>query len=243
MILRSVIRAVMRFGRPREVAAARERFRSVALAPFGYRMAWLAVRTEDHARLAGILGLESGQPVGWNEGLAAIYAEERPMRVLVSRPLESWCFVVGLALPYPAGPRFVDRCTPLLETLAGVFPDVQLYLTLPEFDLYAWARYRDGKLVRAYAAGDEGGIWSKGEVTIEEVAAGLEPGSGIDEDRVIALAARWSLDPTALEGPAQRPALVSLLRAPTRWRLAVAATPGRPKPGQKVQRPVLRPVA
>ena len=129
---------------------------------------------------------------------------------------------MGLSLPHPVGRGFVDKSTPLLVDLGGRFAEVQYFFSYPPIDFYAWARVRDGRLVRAFAVTDEGIVWNKGRTSKEERGLGLklfelrgvqgrkgDAGGELilhpTEDHVMRLAHRWSLDPTTLDaelGPA-----------------------------------------
>lgn len=204
---------------------------------FGYQMAWLAIRTRDTAAVVEALGLDAPQPCNWNSGLGTVYdARLGQNHVFVSPPVNGWTFVVGLPLPQPMGRSFADKATPLLVDLGGRFVEVQFFIAFPPVDLFAWARLIDGRLVRAFAIGDEGIIWSKGKTTKEERALGLklfelrgvrdrrgDAGGPLilhpTEDHVMQVARKWSLDPTKL-GPKSGPEGMGLIaRAPIRWRV------------------------
>ncbi len=216
-------------------------------AAFGYDMAWLAVRTRDTAAVVSALALEDPQPCNWNSGIGTVYAPDLgENHIYVSPPVNGWTFVVGLPLPHPTTAAFVDKCTPLLVTLGGRFVEVQYYFCYPPIDMFAWARLVDGRLLRAFAAGDEGVIWNKGKTTREEKALGLKlfelrgvrgrrgdaGGEMIlhpTEDHVMRLASRWSLDPTRLNAGSAPPATGFIARPPAAWRperlRAAARTP------------------
>ena len=123
----------------------------------------------------------------------------------------------------------------MLLDLSGSFPDAQYYVCFPALDLFAWARVVDGKLVRAFAIGDEGVIWNKGRPTKEERGLGLRVGEvrGMKgrksdvgppipiyptEAQVMHLASCWSLDPTSLTGSKADPGIGYVCTAPQRWR-------------------------
>ncbi len=205
--------------------------------PFGFRMAWLAVRSRDTQRVVEQLGLTDTQSCNWNAGIGTVYdARLGETHVFVSPPVNGWTFVVGLPLPQPTGRAFVDKLTPLLVGLGGHFVEVQYFMAYPPVDYFAWARMIDGRLVRAFAVGDEGVIWSKGKTTKEERALGLklfelrgvrdrrgDAGGPLilhpTEHHVMQVARKWSLDPTGL-GPAAAPAGLGLVaRAPASWRM------------------------
>jgi mRNA degradation ribonuclease J1/J2 len=96
-------------------------------------------------------------------------------------------------------------------------------------------RVKDGRLVRAFAATDEGIVWNKGRATKEERGLGLklfelrgvrerkgDAGGELilhpTEDHVMRLASRWSIDPTTLYEAHAEPALGYVALAPSSWR-------------------------
>lgn len=183
---------------------------------FGCAMSWLAIRSDDAETVIEAMRLEGAAPCNWNSGVGAVYDDWLGVaRIFVSPPVDGWTFVVGLPLPHPLGSGFVDKCTPLLVELGGRFDEVQYYFSYPPIDYYAWARVKDGRLVRAFAVSDEGIIWNKGRPSKEERALGLklfelrgvrgrkgDAGGELilhpTEDHVMRLAHRWSIDPTTL---------------------------------------------
>lgn len=202
--------------------------------PFGYKMAWLAVRTEDGEGLAAQMGLVGGIPANWNSGIGTVYDDELGgSYVYITPPVEGWTFVVGLGLPYPVGPAFVDKLTPLLITLGG-YADVQYYFTYPLIDFFAWARMKDGRLVRAFAVNDEGVVWNKGRITKEERALGLrlfelrgvrerhgDAGGELvlypTESHVLQIAKGWGIDPICLEEMPASAGRGFVARVPSAW--------------------------
>lgn len=204
---------------------------------FGYRMAWFAIRTRDPLAVIEELGLVGPEPCNWSSGLGTVYDRGLGDRhVFVSPAVNGWTFVVGLSLPHPVGRSFIDKCTPVLVSLGGRFAEVQYFFTFPPIDFFAWARVLDGRLVRAFAVGDEGVIWSKGRTTREERALGLslfelrgvrgrrgDAGGEIilhpTEEHVMRLAHRWSLDPTRLGLQSDAtPGTGYIALAPASWR-------------------------
>jgi hypothetical protein len=204
-------------------------------AAFGYRMAWLAIRTRDTQRVLRALGLEAAEPSGWQTGIGIIYDRRHgENRLFVSPPVNGWTFVVGHALPHPVGRGFVDKCTPLLLALGKEFIEVQYFFTFPPIDHHAWARVVDGRIVRAFAINDEGIFWNKGRPTKEEKTLGLklfelrgvrgrkgDAGGELilypTEEHVMRLAGRWSLDPTQLDKSGAAPAVGYCAWAPASW--------------------------
>ncbi len=205
-------------------------------AAFGYGMAWLAIRTRDTAAVVDALGLQEATPCNWDAGIGTVYdARLGDSHVYVTPPVSGWTFAVGLTLPFPAGRAFADKCTPLLVGLGGRFIEIQYFFSYPPIDVFAWARVIDGRLVRAFAVGDEGIVWNKGKPTKEERSLGLKlfelrgvrgrhgdaGGEMIlhpTEDHVMRLSQRWSLDPTKLAADSAQPALGIIGKAPYAWR-------------------------
>lgn len=204
--------------------------------PFGYKMSWLALQTEDAAKVVEVLGLGDVIRCNWQSGIGTVYdAELGQARVFVTPPVQGWTFVIGLPLPHPVGRGFADKCTLFLTDLGRHFPDVQYYFTYPLIDVFAWVRIRDGRLVRAFAIGDEGILWNKGRTTREEKALGLKlfelrgvkarkgdaGGEMIlypTEDHVMRVAKGWSMDPTAIGAVPAKAALGYVAQSPITWR-------------------------
>ncbi len=203
--------------------------------PFGYATAWLAIRTADTIRVLEALDLTEPVRASWKGGIAATYDEATAdTHVFVAPPVAGWTFVIGLTLPQPAGIAYYDRAGQLLEALASEFPDVQYYFNYPLLDLYGWARWKDGRLLRAFAMGGEGVLWNSGKLTEGEKQVGLrlppagksasksawqETHSYPSEELVVRLAGEWSFDPTAIDKRDAVAGLGYLGRAPGVWRL------------------------
>ena len=203
---------------------------------FGYRMAWLAIKTEATDEVIAALELTDTQAANWNCGIGTIYAADlSDTYVFVTPPVKGWTFVVGVPLPHPVGRSFVDKLTPLLGALSSQFKDVQYFAAFPVIDFFAWARLERGKLTRAFAIGDDGVIWDRGRLTREEKALGLklfdlrgikgrsgDAGGAIilhpTEPQVLTLARAWSLDPATLDAVDGGPATGFIARAPSHWR-------------------------
>ena len=203
---------------------------------FGCDMAWLAIRSDKPAAVIEALRLDDAKSCNWNSGIGAVYDDWLgATHVFVSPPVRGWTFVVGLPLPHPVGRGFVDKCTPLLVDLGGRFQEVQYFFSYPPIDYYAWARVKDGRLVRAFAVTDEGIVWNKGRPSKEERGLGLklfelrgvrerkgDAGGELilhpTEDHVMRLASRWSIDPTTLSEHQAPAALGMIALAPEGWR-------------------------
>ncbi|MBU2581916.1 MAG: hypothetical protein KJ622_09380 [Alphaproteobacteria bacterium] len=203
--------------------------------PFGYKMAWLAVRTDDGEELARAIGLSNFMAANWNSGIGTVYDDALGgSYVYITPTIDGWTFVVGLGLPHPVGVAFIDKLTPLLISLGGKYTEVQYFFTYPLIDFFAWARMKDGKLVRAFAVNDEGVVWNKGRISKEERALGLrlfelrgvrgrsgDAGGELvlypTEDHVLQIANGWGIDPTRLEETGSGEGRGFIAKVPTAW--------------------------
>jgi hypothetical protein len=188
---------------------------------FGYKICWLAVRTENGAAVGDALGLFDRRPTNWETGIAAAYAydlesEGAGVPVFITPPVDGWTLAVGWNLPFPAeaGNKMTveagRRFQRLFSILASRFDEVQFFGTHRVSGCYAWARARHGGIERVYSFMDDG-IVSEGFPTSEELALGFHrnPNAAGDywdlsdfipsEADVIALARAWSIDPTTLD--------------------------------------------
>ncbi|MEZ5899882.1 MAG: hypothetical protein R3D51_10355 [Hyphomicrobiaceae bacterium] len=205
--------------------------------PFGPAMAWIAVRTDDFEGVAETLELEVLVAANWDAGVGTIYdASLSDDHIFLSPSVNGWTFVAGVPLPLPAGRAFVDKLTPLLQQLGERFRDVQYFAAFPDVDFYAWARIERGRIVRAFAVGEEGVIWDRGRQSPQERALGLklyevrgirerkgDAGAAIilhpTQEQVLRLACGWSLDPSMLDKINNVPAAIgAVARAPASWR-------------------------
>lgn len=169
--------------------------------PFGYKTAWLAVQTKDSAALAALLG-DHQVRANWTTGLP--YAMEVEGAWFVSPPLDDWTLGIGDgAFSYACAEGF-----DALRELAAHFPAMQFFASHRVSDGYSWARFENGKCLRAYCfLGDRGEVvWDEGNLTQEECALGFDalPRLGEEwseetrfptEEDVVNLAAAWSIDP------------------------------------------------
>lgn len=183
---------------------------------FGYKTAWLAVAGAEPDTVASALQLRDPQPANWETGLA--YGMQG-RGLFVSPRVADWVFVVGTQLPDLRDSRTETDGRRLLRRLGEELPSVCYFGSHRVTSYYAWARVRAGKLERAYAyLGDRGEtLCDQGRQTPEERElafnffadeAPTTEGDAYwertdlrfpDEDDVIAIAERWSLDPTTLE--------------------------------------------
>ena len=185
---------------------------------FGYKNAWLAIKTDDPAKIAETLKLHDLQPANWRTGLNTSY-ERYDTHVFITPPVGDWVFVVGIALPDIGDSQRPDRCTPVLKELGTIYDSVFFFGTHRVVGFHVWARVDHGRVTRAYTYLGEQGVtlWDKGEKTQEEGDLRFnffadEPPKGEgeeywerdelsfpDEEDVIKIAEAWTMNPLSLD--------------------------------------------
>ncbi|MEY2466638.1 MAG: hypothetical protein QOD03_1159 [Verrucomicrobiota bacterium] len=167
---------------------------------------WLAIRSRNVTAVQEALGLHNPQPCSWAEGLS----ENR--KLFIAPPVNGWILILGSGLPDPD--EDVDSCFHFLLNLTRKLGHVQFFSANRVLGHHAWVRAEGGHIARAYAwAGKT--LWNQGTPTRAERDLGLhcfqyfetpdEPmfngaeASFINSEKVPLLAARWSLDPTAID--------------------------------------------
>ncbi|NBV20766.1 MAG: hypothetical protein EBS05_02055 [Proteobacteria bacterium] len=170
---------------------------------------WIAIRTTEPRAVQKALKLANATICTWAEGLA----EARDRRIFITPPIGEWVLVVGPGLPDPGDD--VDACFHLLTKLSRELGLVQFFCLNRALGHHAWARLDAGEVLRAYAwAGHV--VWHQGSPSPAELGLDLrcfeyletvEPAWGQTHDPILQnldrlpmLAARWSVDPTSLDG-------------------------------------------
>jgi hypothetical protein len=184
-----------------EVARA---FRALVFEP---PRTWLAIRGHDPQTVQRALGLHNPKPCSWEGGLSHVHDH----KLFISPPVSGWVLVVGHGLPDPADD--VDECYRFVVNLSRRVGQVQFYGVHRVVNHHCWVKAEHGSILRAYAwAGRT--LWNQGDLTAAEADLGLHcfdycegEISGIaasescrsNTDKVLLLAARWSVDPTAID--------------------------------------------
>jgi len=169
---------------------------------------WIAIRTTEPRAVQKALRLANPTICTWAEGMA----EARDRRLFITPPIGEWVLVVGPGLPDPGDD--VDECYHLLVGLSRKLGLVQFFSLNRALGHHAWARLDSGEVLRAYAwAGHV--AWNQGPPSPAELGLGMccyeyfepvEKAWGETHDPVLQnlerlpmLAARWSVDPAALD--------------------------------------------
>jgi len=168
--------------------------------------AWLAIRSRNLKAVQSALALNNPKPCTWIEGIV------REQKLFIAPPVNGWILVVGSGLPDPA--EDVDACFRFLLGLSHKLGHVQFFSANRVLGHHAWARVEAGRVVRAYAwAGKT--HWNQGIKTRAELQLGLKcfhyleapertqygqtDVIALNTEKVPLLAARWSLDPAAID--------------------------------------------
>jgi len=184
---------------------------------FGYKIAWLAIRTENTQAAADALGMTGVRGASWAEGVTAAYdARQEPRAVVfLTPPVDGWTLAV-----LGGGDLFDDDGTGGgaldLAALSRRFGEAQKFSTHRVVEHHEWQRWAGGLPVRRYCSTD-----CSGDVRFDEGdparAEGNLPHAAdlgtdnwedfdlADESTVMAVAAEWSIDPTTLEERADLP--------------------------------------
>jgi hypothetical protein len=186
-------------GLPRE-----RRFQHIFPAP----SRWLAIKSSHPHVVQAALGLHKPTPCSWEEGLTVAHEQ----KLFISPPLAGWILVMGSRLPEPADD--VDRCFRFILELSRKLGHVQFFSTNRAVNHHAWVQAHYGQVQRAYAwAGKT--LWNQGRVTQAEIDLRLKcfdyaeatprihfahsDPAFLNTERVPLLAARWSVDPNAID--------------------------------------------
>ncbi|HEU5396746.1 MAG TPA: hypothetical protein VFV81_06240 [Verrucomicrobiae bacterium] len=161
---------------------------------------WIAIRSAEPEQVRMALDLQHLTPCSWSEGMAGEH------QFFISPRVNGWVIVTGIGIP---GFDDIDECFRFLAALSRKTGHVQFFQVEKFSHHHAWARMDDGCVTRAYAWTGET-IWNQGAKTMPEIELGLkcfdygdaDDASAIAEanaERVPLLAARWSLDPAAID--------------------------------------------
>lgn len=175
---------------------------------FDWPCRWLVIKGSNLPAAQQALGLHNPRPCSWTEGLAR--AQE--LQLFISPPVGGWMLVMGSALPEPADD--VDKLFRYVVDLSRKLGTVQFFNVNRLVNHHAWVIADGGRIIRAYAWAGET-LWIQGRVTAAETGLGIKcygygerPESGnvparepaaTNAEKVLLLAARWSIDPTAID--------------------------------------------
>jgi len=180
---------------------------------FGYKTSWLAIKTEDSSAVLDLVPIDNTQPANWHSGIEAAYKTH----LFVSPPINGWTFLVGSNFAHEED--LSGELSSLLCALSVRFGEAQYFGTHRVVEYHAWARYVNGQETRAFAYLGERGEYlaDRGDKTGSELELGYDyfhpdhPDAKtdeywdredllhVDEDHVMELAEKWSLNPLTLD--------------------------------------------
>lgn len=172
---------------------------------------WLAIKCSTLDRVQAALGVHNPTPCPLSEGFSRL----SDRKLFISPAIKGWILVVGNSLPDPADD--IDKLYRFLMRIADDLGSVQFFCADRVLNHHAWVRIENNRVYRAYAWAGET-LWNQGDATAAERALDLKcfsygeaplpfPFTGRDSlitntDKVIQLAARWSVDPLAVNNQA-----------------------------------------
>ncbi len=174
---------------------------------FGYKCAWFAAKSDSPLSVATALGLRNLRPSSWDEGIETAYGTTAYSRhAFLAPPIDGWVLCASTAFfKLAEGKQEVSSFLPALSRQLGA--EVQYFLTHRVIEMHIWGLAKNGELIRLYgfigergetlfdvddrspdASDPKANYWAREDLTFP------------NEDHVMQLAGRWSIDPTTLEG-------------------------------------------
>jgi hypothetical protein len=172
---------------------------------------WIAIKSANVTAVQAALGLHHPSQCSWAEGMSKLSENN----LFISPPVQGWILLIGQGLPDPS--EDIDRCYRLIVRLSRSLGHVQFFSANRAVNHHAWAQVDDGRVRRGYAWAGET-LWNQGAKSQAEndlgvvcfdygesaEALALSSANGdsyhTNADKLFFLAARWSLDPTAITG-------------------------------------------
>lgn len=177
---------------------------------------WMAIKCSNLQKVQNALGLNNPTPCPLSEGFARL----NDQKLFISPPVKGWILVVGNSLPDVS--EDVDKLFRFLMRIANELGSVQYFSANRVLNHHAWVRIENNRVYRAYAWAGET-VWNQGQRTAAEKDLELKcyeycdsplpyPFTARDShvantEKVIQLAARWSIDPIAVNNQNLRASL------------------------------------
>jgi hypothetical protein len=180
---------------------------------FGYKIMWIAVKTDNQKLVAQTIGLKTTKPSNWKNGIDKAYGDA----IFIAPAIDNWTLIVGMGLPSGDSKDSIDQVSDLLNRLSKQFGEAQFFCTHRVVEYHCWIKSINGEIDRIYSYLGERGenIVIKGQPTAIEKKYNLidtfseeaknddyldrEDIVIPDEQLVMTIAGNWSIDPTLLE--------------------------------------------
>jgi hypothetical protein len=176
---------------------------------------WMAIKGSNLQKVQNALHLNNPTPCPLSEGFSKLGEH----KLFLSPPVKGWILVVGSSLPDPG--EDIDKLYHFLMRVARELGSVQYFNANRVVNHHAWVRVENNRVYRAYAWCGET-LWNQGDRTAAEKELELKcyaygdsplpfPFSARDShvantEKVMQLAARWSIDPMAVNNQKLRAA-------------------------------------
>jgi hypothetical protein len=187
--------------------------------PFGYKMAWIAIRTPDREAVVRSLELRDTRETSWQEGIDTIYRDGSLL--FITPAVKEWTMVVGWWTAHAGDEQSPAAVEELVTRLSTEFGEAQAFATHRVVEAHHWILARDGRLLRSFAYLGESGrvLANKGEPTgaeqsmnfrvlsapeelDEQELRGALPNDdewwAPNEEDVMSVAGHWSINPQDL---------------------------------------------
>jgi hypothetical protein len=168
---------------------------------------WMAVKCSQIQKVQSALGIHNATLCPLSEGFSKL--NER--KLFISPPIKGWILVVGNSLPDVT--EDPDKVFRFLMRVAAELGSIQYFAANRVLNHHAWVRIENNRVYRAYAWAGET-LWNQGDRTAAERELDLKcydycdaplpfPFTARDSnvantEKVFQLAARWSVDPLAV---------------------------------------------
>jgi hypothetical protein len=168
---------------------------------------WLMIRSSSPLSVQSVLGLNHPKSCSWVEGLQRLSEHA----LLISPSVKGWLIVLGPGLPDPV--EDADTCFHFIRRLSRELGQVHYYGFNRAVNQHAWIRAESAQIIRAYVWAGET-LWNQGAMTRAERELDLKcfdywehpehdpmarHSHDANAEKVLALAARWSVDPLVME--------------------------------------------
>ncbi len=147
---------------------------------FGYKAAWLAIKSKDTQAICDSMQLVDCTAANWEKGVqTALEGSGQKFPVYVTPPVAGWTLVLlGLNL-VADNAQTTQQIETLLCKLSDAFGECQYFGSYRVVDYTAWFKAIDGEIVRGFSFADGEYHANSGKTTQTELDIGLGDISGL----------------------------------------------------------------